>query len=98
LVFSCFYLFPFTFYLPFRPEAEKAPPTIGRTCAFDAKIYKNVDTVFAVSPCAEWNKKLFKLFHFYFQLPALLVEFLEKILPTLTDKKTTINHEWLSHR
>jgi len=54
-----------------------APPIIGRTCAFDAKIYKNVDGILAVSLCVVWNKKIFKLFYFYFQLPALLVENLQ---------------------
>jgi len=49
-----YYLFPFTFLLAFRPGAKKArPPIIGATCAFDAKIYKNVDAVLAVSPCLE---------------------------------------------
>ena len=64
-VFTCFVL----------PGAKKnVPPIIERTCAFDAKIYKIVDSFFAVSPCMIWNKKIFKLFHFYFQLPSLLVE------------------------
>jgi len=53
-------------------------PTIGRTCAFDAKIYKIVDTILAVSLCLVWDKKIFKLFHFYSQLPSLLVEKLLK--------------------
>ena len=38
------------------------------------KKYKNVDAVFDVNTCTAWNKKIFKLFHFHFQLPALLVE------------------------
>ena len=50
------------------------PPIIGATCAFDAKIYKNVDGIFDVSACEEGNKKNFKLFYFCFQLPSLLVE------------------------
>ncbi|MGB2863556.1 MAG: hypothetical protein WBC05_09555, partial [Sedimentisphaerales bacterium] len=49
-------------------------PIIGRTCAFDAKIYKNVDAIFAVSPCVVWNKKYFQISDFCFQLPSLLVE------------------------
>jgi len=84
---SCFRLFTFTFLLAFSAGDRKgAPPTIGRTCAFDAKIYKIVDTIFAVSLCVVWNKKIFKLFYFYFQLPTLLVDLLDKILPILTPK------------
>jgi hypothetical protein len=49
-------------------------PTIGRVCAFDAKIYKIVDGVFDVSACVEGNKKNFKPFYFCFQLSSLLVE------------------------
>jgi len=90
----CFTFLLLPFYLPFQPGGRKgAPPIIGRTCAFDAKIYKNVDGYFAVSLCVVWNKKIFKLFYFYFQLPSLLVDFLDKILPISTAKKTTINHE-----
>jgi hypothetical protein len=51
---------------------------------FDAKIYKIVDSILAVSPCVVWNKKFFKISDFSFQLPSLLVDFLEKILPVLT--------------
>jgi len=58
----------------FLPGAKKQPPIIGATCAFDAKIYKNVDGVFDVSACVEGNKKNFKLFYFCFQLSSLLVE------------------------
>ena len=51
------YLFlPFPFYLfTCLPAGGRkgAPPIIGATCAFDAKIYKNVDAVLAVSPCLE---------------------------------------------
>ena len=47
----------FQFSIAFRPEAKKPPPIIGRTCAFDAKIYKIVGDVFAVSVCVVWNKK-----------------------------------------
>jgi hypothetical protein len=61
-----------------------SPPIIGRTCGFDAKIYKNVGGDFDVSACGEGNKKIFKLFYFCFQLPSVLVDFLEKILPILT--------------
>jgi len=57
---------------------------IGATCAFDAKIYKIVDTIIAVSSYVVWNKKFFDFLDFSFQLPSLLVDFLEKILPILT--------------
>ena len=88
--YGCF--LPFAFYLftclsGRRPK--RRPPIIGRTCAFDAKIYKNVDTIFDVSPCVVWNKKIFKFFYFCFQLPSLLVEFLDKILPILTATEDT---------
>jgi hypothetical protein len=53
---------------------------------FDAKIYKNVGDLFAVSLCVVWNKKFFKISDFCFQLPSLLVDFLEKIRPILTAK------------
>ncbi len=58
----------------FRPGQKAAPPTIERTCAFDAKIYKIVDSVFAVSLCPKSNKKFFQISDFSFQLPSLLVE------------------------
>jgi hypothetical protein len=44
-----FYILIFNF--AFLPEAKKRPPIIGRVCAFDAKIYKNVDGIFDVSAC-----------------------------------------------
>jgi hypothetical protein len=56
------------------PEAKKQPPIIGATCAFDAKIYKNVDEIFAVSACWEGDNKIFKLFYFCLALPSLLIE------------------------
>jgi hypothetical protein len=55
-----------------RPKSSAS--IIGATCAFDAKIYKIVDGNFNVSSCGKWNKKIFKLFYFCFQLPSLLVE------------------------
>ena len=58
-------------------EGSILPSIIGRTCAFDAKNYKNVDGLFAVTSCRERSKKIFKLFYFCFQLPSLLVDFLE---------------------
>jgi len=51
-----------------------SPPIIGATCAFDAKIYKIVDSDFAVSPCHRSNKKIFQISDFSYQLPSLLVE------------------------
>jgi len=51
-----------------------SPPIIGATCAFDAKIYKNVDSLFAVTPYQISNKKFFQISDFCFQLPSLLVE------------------------
>jgi len=69
---------PFPFYLftcSFLPGGKKAaPPTIGRTCAFDAKIYKIVDGVIDVSACGGGDKKSFKLFYFCSALQTLLVE------------------------
>jgi len=56
------------------PGEKNSPPIIGATCAFDAKIYKNVDSLFGVSLCKVWNKKFFKISDFSFQLPSLLVE------------------------
>jgi len=80
-----FYLFPFAFLLAFPAGGRKgAPPIIGRTCAFDAKIYKNVDSIFDVSLCMVRNKKKFQISDFSSQLPTLLVDFLDKILPILT--------------
>jgi hypothetical protein len=57
------------------PEAKKSSAsTIERTCAFDAKIYKNVDDDFAVSAFVKRNKKNYRISDFCFQLPSLLVE------------------------
>jgi hypothetical protein len=50
-------------------------PIIGRTRAFDAKIYKIVGGIFDVSVCRRRSKKFFKIFAFCFQLPALLIDF-----------------------
>jgi len=80
-----FFLLPFS--LPFRPEDEKkAPPIIGATCGFDAKIYKIVDSFFSVSPCLTRDKNFFQISDFCFQLQADLVDLLDKILPILTPK------------
>jgi hypothetical protein len=68
----------------FLPEAKKQPPIIGATCAFDAKIYENADGFLDVSAYCGRNKKFFQISDFSFQLPSLLVDFLEKILPILT--------------
>ena len=76
-----FYL---SFYLSFCRGQKRRAPIIGATCAFDAKIYKIVDGIFDVSAFVIWNKKIFKLFYFWFQLPSFLIDLLEKILPILT--------------
>jgi len=68
-------------------EAKKNNASIiGATCAFDAKFYKIVDAVLAVSLCVVSNKKFFRFSDFCFQLPSLLIDLLEKILPILTAK------------
>jgi hypothetical protein len=64
------------------PRRLTSPLIIGATCAFDAKIYKNVDGLFAVSPCLIWNKNFFQISDFSFQLPALLVENQQIFYPT----------------
>ena len=87
-------VFCFSFYLftCLSPGGRKGtPPIIGRTCVFDAKIYKNVDAIINVSPCAVWNKKICQISDFSFQLPALLVEKRANILPILTRKDMKIN-------
>jgi hypothetical protein len=53
---------------------KSSPPIIGATCAFDAKIYKIVDSLFAVSLCMVWNKNFFQFSDFSFQLPSLLID------------------------
>jgi len=45
----------------FRPGGETRAPIIGATCAFDAKIYKNVGGVFDVSACGGGNKNYLKI-------------------------------------
>ena len=37
------------FYLRLSPEAKSSASIIGATCAFDAKIYKNVCRIFVIS-------------------------------------------------
>jgi len=75
----------FLFTCFFSSEAKKQRLyIIGATCAFDAKIYKNIGGIFDVSACGEGNKKLFQFFNFSFQLPSLLVE----IVPLIYDKDT----------
>jgi hypothetical protein len=61
----------------FQPGAEGAPPIIGATCAFDAKFYKIVDGIFSVNAYWEGNKKFLQISDFIFQLPALLIDFLQ---------------------
>jgi hypothetical protein len=68
------YGFAFSLFTCFFAGSEKAAPIIGRTCGFDAKIYKIVGWSFAVSACWEGNKKIFKLFYFCSALPSHLVE------------------------
>jgi len=58
----------------FRPGGETLAPIIGATCGFDARIYKIVGGIFAVSACGEGNKKNFKNSVFCLALPPLLVE------------------------
>jgi len=62
------------FYCLFTGGQKKPPPIIGATCAFDAKIYKNVGGVFDVSSGRTGNKKNLQISDFCFQLPAHLVE------------------------
>ena len=69
-----FSILNFQFSIVFWPGAERRAPIIGRVCAFDAKIYKNVDVIFNVSACEEGNKKFFNLFYFCSALPSLLIE------------------------
>jgi hypothetical protein len=60
---------------------KQTPSIIGATCAFDAKIYKIVDGIFAASLCYTSNKKNFQISDFCFQLPSLLVDFSWKFYP-----------------
>ena len=55
------------------------PPIIGATCAFDARIYKNVDVIFYCKCLPEKGKKNFKLFYFCSALTSLLVDFYENL-------------------
>jgi hypothetical protein len=71
LIFA-FFLLPF--YLRLLAEAKSSASIIGATCVFDAKKYKTVDAVLAVSPCLIWNKKIFDFFYFCSALPSFLVE------------------------
>jgi len=59
----------------FRPEDERRASTIGPTCAFDAKIYKNVGCIFNVSALLILSKKNFNFFHFCSALSSVLVDF-----------------------
>jgi hypothetical protein len=68
----------FNFAELFTIITKNKPPIIGATCAFDAKIYKNVGEVFAVSVLLIKNKKNFQIFDFSLALPSLLVEFSPK--------------------
>ena len=66
--------------------AEKRAPIIGSTCAFDAKNYKIVGGIFAISASVEWNKNFFQFSDFCSALQSFLVDLLDKILPILTLK------------
>jgi len=66
--------FRYSYLAKFRPGGETRAPIIGATCAFDAKIYKNVGGVFAVSAYEEGNKRIFKNSDFCSALSSLLVE------------------------
>jgi len=56
----CFYCFLTFSIAPFGRGAERCAPIIGVTCAFDAKIYKIVDGIFALSACVILDKNFFK--------------------------------------
>jgi len=60
----------------FSSEAKSSASTIGPTCAFDTKIYKNVGGIFNVSASVERDKKNLQISDFCFQLQAILVDFL----------------------
>jgi len=55
-----------SFALPSAHRAKINAPIIRATCAFDAKIYKNVDNIFTVSPFVGLSKKFFKFSDFSF--------------------------------
>ena len=61
-----FSILNFQFSIAFWPEAKSSASIIGRTCAFDAKIYKIVGGFFAVSACMSRAKKYFKFPIFVF--------------------------------
>ncbi len=72
-LFSTFY-----FYLsscPLSFARRRCASIIKPTCTFWTKIYKIEGTVLAVSPYARTNRRIFKLFHFCPELPALLTEY-----------------------
>jgi hypothetical protein len=64
----------------FRRGRKKPPPIIGATCAFDVRIYKNVDGLLVLTSCRKWNKKFFQIFDFCSALSSLLVDFFTKIM------------------
>jgi hypothetical protein len=64
-----FCLLPFAFYF-----AERRASTIGATCMFDTKKYKNEGRILAVSHYVVWNKRFFQISDFCSALPSLLVE------------------------
>ena len=62
---------------------KNKPHIIGATCTFDAKIYKIVGGVFAVSALLVWSKK-FWLFSFLLPTTNDFGRILSQILPLLT--------------
>jgi len=57
----------------FLSEEKSSASIIGPTCAFDAKIYKNVGRIFNVNACEEKNKKIFQISDICSALSSLLV-------------------------
>jgi hypothetical protein len=54
---------------PFFRGTMGALSIIGPTCAFESKIYKIVDSIFAVSLCVIWNKKFLTFSILVFNYP-----------------------------
>jgi hypothetical protein len=64
--------FRYSYLAAFCRRPKSSASIIGATCVFGTKIYKSVDTTFAVSACCGGNKKIFKLLYFCFRVPSLL--------------------------
>ncbi len=56
--------------MSFAEARKKRASIIGATGVFGTKIYKNVDSVFVVSPYAGMDKEIFKLLYFCPEVPA----------------------------